>query len=59
MTTHRGCSARSTIPTSKACPPWLAARLTPERAERICDQITVDDGRGFLRQMVDNLAVAL
>lgn len=39
--------------------PWLAARLTPERARRICEQITVDDGRGFLRQMVDNLAVAL
>lgn len=40
-------------------PPWLAARLTPERLAAACERITADHGRAFLRQLLDNVPASL
>lgn len=40
-------------------PPWLATRLTPERVTEACERITADNARTFLRQLLDNVPVAL
>src|SRR5690606_32696830 len=40
-------------------PGWLGRRLTPERLEEVCERVTADDGRVFLRQLLDNIPAAL
>lgn len=40
-------------------PEWWASRLTPERLNLICDRIVADDGRAFLKKLLDNVPVAL
>ena len=40
-------------------PEWLKRRLTPERLVRICEEIKKDNGRQFLRNLYDNLPLAL
>lgn len=36
-------------------PDWLARAVPPERAEEICERITVDQGRSFLRAVLSNI----
>ena len=40
-------------------PDWLKRRLTPERMTHICEQIRKDNGRQFLRNVLDNIPIAL
>ena len=40
-------------------PDWLKRRLTPERLTHICEQIKKDNGRQFLRNVLDNIPIAL
>ena len=40
-------------------PGWLRWFMTPERIEHICEQILVDDGRAFAREILDNVPAAL
>jgi len=40
-------------------PDWLKRRLTPERLTHLCEQIKKDNGRQFLRNVVDNIPIAL
>ena len=40
-------------------PEWLTRRLTPERLRHICEQIQKDSGRQFLRNVLDNIPIAL
>jgi hypothetical protein len=40
-------------------PEWLKRRLTPERVVHICEEVKKDRGRQFLRNLYDNLPLAL
>ena len=40
-------------------PEWLKRRLTPERLVHICEEVKKDNGRQFLRNLYDNLPLAL
>ena len=40
-------------------PDWLASRLTEERLKVMCDRIIADDGRAFLKKLLDNVPAAL
>ena len=40
-------------------PEWLKRRLTPERLVHICKEVAKDDGRQFLKNLYDNLPLAL
>jgi hypothetical protein len=40
-------------------PEWLKRRLTPERLVHICQEMAKDNGRQFLRNLYDNLPLAL
>lgn len=40
-------------------PDWMARRLTSERIEEMCERVTEDDGRAFVRQLVDNIPASL
>ena len=40
-------------------PEWLKRRLTPERLERVCERVTMDDGKTFIDLLLDNIPVAL
>ena len=40
-------------------PPWLSSRLTKERLTAACDRVVADDGRAFLRKLLDNVPAAL
>lgn len=40
-------------------PEWLKRRLTPERLAQICEEMKKDDGRQFLRNLYDNIPIAL
>ena len=40
-------------------PDWLKRRLTPERLVRICEDMKRDNGRQFLRNLYDNIPIAL
>ena len=40
-------------------PLWLSQRLTPARLQEICERITADDGRAFVRQLTDNIPASL
>lgn len=45
--------------TSADLPEWLASRLTEERLKVMCDRIVADDGRAFLKKLLDNVPAAL
>jgi len=40
-------------------PEWLKRRLTPERLAHICVQVKKDNGRQFVRNLYDNIPIAL
>lgn len=40
-------------------PQWLDQRLTPARLKEICDRVTADNGRAFVRQLLDNIPASL
>jgi hypothetical protein len=40
-------------------PGWLSRRLTPERARQMCERVTADGGRVFVRQLLDNIPASL
>ena len=40
-------------------PDWLKRRLTPERLVKICEDMKRDNGRQFLRNLYDNIPIAL
>ncbi len=40
-------------------PAWLKSRLTKERLKVVCDRIIADDGRAFLKKLLDNVPAAL
>ncbi len=40
-------------------PEWLQRRLTPERLVQICEGIKKDKGRQFVRNLYDNIPIAL
>jgi hypothetical protein len=40
-------------------PQWLEQRLTPVRLKEICDRVTADKGRAFIRQLLDNIPASL
>ncbi len=40
-------------------PAWLQRRLTPERLVHICEEMRKDNGRQFVRNLYDNLPLAL
>jgi len=40
-------------------PEWLKRRLTPERLVHICEQVKKDKGRQFVRNLYDNIPIAL
>ena len=40
-------------------PEWLKRRLTPERLVQICEEMKKDNGRQFLRNLYDNIPIAL
>jgi len=40
-------------------PEWLKRRLTPERLVHVCEEMKKDDGRQFVRNVYDNLPIAL
>ena len=40
-------------------PEWLASRVTEERLKVMCDRIIADDGRAFLKKLLDNVPAAL
>ena len=40
-------------------PPWLAARLTPQRLKLLCERLALDGAQGFVDRMLDNVAIAL
>ncbi len=40
-------------------PAWLQRRLTPERLVHICEEVRKDNGRQFVRNLYDNLPLAL
>jgi len=40
-------------------PPWLSARLTPERMKAACERIVADEGKTFLGKLLDSVPAAL
>ena len=40
-------------------PAWLASRLTLERLQAVCKRVIADDGRAFLKKLLDNVPAAL
>ena len=40
-------------------PEWLKRRLTPERVQKVCEQVRRDGGRQFVANLVDNIPIAL
>lgn len=40
-------------------PGWLGRRLTPERLESVCENVTADSGRAFFGQLLDNVPAGL
>jgi hypothetical protein len=40
-------------------PEWFKRRLTPERVQRVCEQVRRDGGRQFVANLVDNIPIAL
>jgi hypothetical protein len=40
-------------------PEWLKRRLTPERLLHICEQVKKDNGRQFVKNLYDNIPMAL
>ncbi len=40
-------------------PEWLKRRLTPERLVHICEEIRKDNGRQFVKNLYDNIPIAL
>ena len=40
-------------------PEWLKRRLTPERLVKICEDMKQDNGRQFVRNLYDNIPIAL
>ncbi len=40
-------------------PLWLDQRLSPARLQEICERITADNGRAFVRQLTDNIPASL
>jgi hypothetical protein len=40
-------------------PEWLKRRLTPERLVKICEDMKRDNGRQFVRNLYDNIPIAL
>jgi hypothetical protein len=44
---------------SAELPQWLAKRLTRERLLQVCDKIKADNGKQFLRAMLDKVPAAL
>jgi len=40
-------------------PEWLKKRLTPERLVHVCEQMKQDNGRQFLKNLFDNIPMAL
>ncbi len=41
-------------------PPWLAARLTPQRLRQLCERLHYDAGQQeFLQRLLDNIGIAL
>lgn len=40
-------------------PQWLDERLTPVRLQEICERVTDDNGRAFIRQLLDNIPASL
>ena len=40
-------------------PVWLSSRLTEERLKVACDRVIADDGRAFLKKLLDNVPAAL
>ncbi len=40
-------------------PAWLARRLTPERMQRVCERVKLDDGKSLLANVLDNIPAAL
>jgi hypothetical protein len=42
-----------------ALPGWLERRLTPERVQAACERVTADNGRAFIRQLLDNIPASL
>ena len=40
-------------------PEWLKRRLTPERLVKICEDMKKDNGRQFVRNLYDNIPIAL
>lgn len=44
---------------SAELPPWLAKRLTKERLLQICDRVVANDGRDFLKALLDKIPAAL
>lgn len=44
---------------SAELPPWLAKRLTKDRLQKTCDRVVANDGRDFLRALLDKIPAAL
>ena len=44
---------------SAELPPWLAKRLTKERLLQVCDKVVANDGRDFLKALLDKVPAAL
>lgn len=40
-------------------PEWLKRRLTPERVQKVCEQVRQDEGRQFVANLIDNIPIAL
>jgi hypothetical protein len=40
-------------------PPWLSARLTPERLKAACERIVADEGKTYLSKLLDSVPAAL
>jgi len=40
-------------------PEWLQKRLTPERLVHVCEEMKRDNGKQFLRNLFDNIPIAL
>lgn len=43
----------------RSMPVWLQQRLTPNRLQHICEQVTADDGEQLKEKMLDNIPAAL
>jgi len=40
-------------------PPWLSAKLTPERLKAACERIVADEGKTYLSKLLDSVPAAL